>query len=236
MEITPEDKKKAARKEYLKQYYIKNLERIKARQKIYEAKNAKEIREYKKKYRVKNAEHFKKYRAENSEHKKDYDAKYYTEHVEDIKAQKKIYSAENAEYIKDYKKKHYIENAENIKEKAKNYARIRLKHDPTFRMISTMRNRLRDFFKSSNIKKTNKTFDMVGCTPEFLMEHLESQFKDGMTRENYGFKGWHIDHIIPLASAGTDIEKAEKLCHYTNLQPLWWWENFSKGDKIALCG
>ena len=96
-----------------------------------------------------------------------------------------------------------------------------------------MRRRLLHFFKSSNIKKNNKTFDMVGCTPEFLLEHLASQFKEGMTYENYGLKGWVIDHIIPLSSAGNDIEKLEKLCHYTNLQPLWWWENLSKGDKIS---
>ena len=53
-----------------------------------------------------------------------------------------------------------------------------------------------------------------------------------MTHENYGRKGWHIDHIIPLASAGSDLEKMEKLCHYSNLQPLWWWENLQKGDKL----
>jgi hypothetical protein len=42
---------------------------------------------------------------------------------------------------------------------------------------------------------------------------------------------WHIDHIIPLASAKTE-EEMIKLCHYTNLQPLWAIENMSKGSKI----
>jgi hypothetical protein len=52
-----------------------------------------------------------------------------------------------------------------------------------------------------------------------------------MTWDNYGVGGWEIDHIIPLASAKTE-EEVYKLCHYTNLQPLWANENFKKGKKI----
>jgi hypothetical protein len=50
-----------------------------------------------------------------------------------------------------------------------------------------------------------------------------------MTWENQG--KWHIDHIIPLSSAKTEKEMY-KLCHYTNLQPLWAFDNLSKGSKI----
>ncbi len=42
---------------------------------------------------------------------------------------------------------------------------------------------------------------------------------------------WHIDHIVPLASAKTESEMAA-LCHYTNLQPLWASENRRKGARI----
>jgi len=54
-----------------------------------------------------------------------------------------------------------------------------------------------------------------------------------MSWKNYGRKGWEIDHIIPLSSATTK-EELIKLCHYTNLQPLWWWENLEKGNKITI--
>jgi hypothetical protein len=53
-----------------------------------------------------------------------------------------------------------------------------------------------------------------------------------MTWENYGLYGWHIDHIIPLASANTEDELL-KLFHYTNLQPLWAEENLLKSNKIT---
>jgi hypothetical protein len=54
-----------------------------------------------------------------------------------------------------------------------------------------------------------------------------------MTWENHGVHGWHIDHIIPLSSAKDDIELLKKLCHYTNLQPLWAEENRIKSNKIT---
>jgi hypothetical protein len=72
---------------------------------------------------------------------------------------------------------------------------------------------------------------LVGCRLEVLIEHLESKFLYGMSWENYGKDGWHIDHKIPLSSAKTDREIYE-LCHYTNLQPLWAKDNLKKSNKI----
>jgi hypothetical protein len=85
------------------------------------------------------------------------------------------------------------------------------------------------YLKIFNITKRNKTFNIVGCSPQFLKEHLENQFIDGMDWDNRG--EWHIDHIIPLSSAKTEDE-LYKLCHYTNLQPLWAEDNLKKSNKI----
>ena len=61
--------------------------------------------------------------------------------------------------------------------------------------------------------------------------HLEAQFKPGMTWDNYGLKGWHVDHIRPCASFDLrDPEQQRRCFHYTNLQPLWAEENLKKGS------
>lgn len=50
-----------------------------------------------------------------------------------------------------------------------------------------------------------------------------------MSFDNQG--EWHLDHIIPLATAETE-EEIIRLNHYTNFQPLWAFDNLSKGSKI----
>jgi hypothetical protein len=52
-----------------------------------------------------------------------------------------------------------------------------------------------------------------------------------MSWNNYGKTGWHIDHIIPLSSANSE-EEIIKLCHYTNLQPLWSEDNLKKSNRF----
>ena len=100
-----------------------------------------------------------------------------------------------------------------------------------------LRRRLNHFLKVTNMRKINKTFVMVGCTPEFLKKHLEKQFHrhpdthQPMNWKNYTIHGWHVDHRIPLDSAKTS-EDIVKLNHYTNLRPMWATENLKKGNKI----
>ena len=69
--------------------------------------------------------------------------------------------------------------------------------------------------------------DIVGCTKEMFIEHIESLFTNGMSWDNWG-KGkgktvWHIDHVTAVKSGGSS--------HYTNLQPLWCIDNIRKGSS-----
>jgi hypothetical protein len=100
------------------------------------------------------------------------------------------------------------------------------------RLKRNMRTRIYDVLKASNISKNNHTSELIGCSIDFLKTHLESQFKEGMTWENYG--KWHVDHIIPCFTFDlTDPTQQKKCFHYTNLRPLWAWENLSrKRDDI----
>jgi len=145
-----------------------------------------------------------------------------------IKQGRKKYSQSSSgkETIRKYKQ------SDRGKELRKKDHLKRMKTDPLYKLIFNTRARLRMFCKASNIKKTNKTFKMVGCTPEFLKQHLEKQFKPGMTWKNNTRDGWHVDHRVPISLA-MSLEDVEKLSHYTNLQPMWATENLKKGNRIV---
>jgi hypothetical protein len=145
---------------------------------------------------------------------------------------------ENPEMMSINLKKFYEKNPEKRKIYRENYKKRkheqrkeRRKNDVVFSLINNMRSRITKFLKTLNVTKKNKTFEIIGCSPQELKEHLESQFLNGMSWENR--KEWHIDHIIPLSSAKTEDE-LYKLCHYTNLQPLWAEENIKKSNKILI--
>lgn len=75
----------------------------------------------------------------------------------------------------------------------------------------------------------------LGCSVQRLKAHLENQFRQGMTWENYGhgLGRWCIDHHIPLSSVDlTDRKQLLRVCHYRNLRPMWFDENISKGAKV----
>lgn len=75
--------------------------------------------------------------------------------------------------------------------------------------------------------------DIVGFTLNDLMHHLEKQFTDGMTWDNYG--KWEIDHIIPITafnfSSFNDYD-FKRCWALNNLQPLWEADNIHKSDKV----
>ena len=122
------------------------------------------------------------------------------------------------------------------KETIRKYVSTRRKTDPIFKLAADVRKRLRGYLRASKITKTNSTFKMVGCTPEFLKEYLEKKFyshpitNKPMTWKNHTTYGWHVDHVKPLNKAKT-LKAVEKLMYYTNLQPLWAIDNMKKGDK-----
>lgn len=177
----------------------------------YQKNNYEECLERQRIWRSKNPEwvynRFKKYRKENPEKVKENNLKFYNNNPE--------------------KRKQYRENYKNRKNQQK---KERRKNDPTFVIVNNIRSRIYKYLNKLEITKRNKTFDIVGCTPQELKEHLEKQFIDGMAWENRS--EWHIDHIIPLSSAKTEDELYE-LCHYTNLQPLWAEDNLKKSNKIV---
>ena len=98
-------------------------------------------------------------------------------------------------------------------------------------MRQRLRNRLHQALKG--YVKNGSAVSDLGCTVQELKIHLENQFEEGMTWDNWKFDGWHIDHIKPLSKFDlTDPEQLKEAVHYTNLQPLWWNENLEKGNRM----
>lgn len=122
---------------------------------------------------------------------------------------------------------HYRDNnKDRIKEDMYN----RYHNDIKRRLSTNIRSRVNKALKGAY--KPSSIVGNLGCTPNELKIHLESRFIDGMNWENYGLKGWHIDHVEPLVKFDlTDPKEFKRACHYSNLQPLWAKDNLKKGFK-----
>lgn len=128
------------------------------------------------------------------------------------------YKEKNKQWMKD----HRIERNRYVRERRKDF---------NVRLAGNLRNRLRSALRDN--LRTGSAIDNLGCSVDTLKQYLESKFQPGMTWENYGPKGWHIDHIKPLASFDlTDVKQLKIACHYTNLQPLWAKDNLKKNKLI----
>lgn len=140
----------------------------------------------------------------------------------------KLYRESHKEEMKQYKKVWEQENKENRCKKQK----TKRETDISFRLTQNLRSRVRRAIEIN--QKAGSAVKDLGCTVDELKIHLENQFRKEMSWDNYGKKGWHIDHILPLSKFDlTDREQFLKACHYTNLQPLWYDENIRKSNKVA---
>ena len=80
------------------------------------------------------------------------------------------------------------------------------------------------------MSKKSSALKLIGCSIPELKIYLENKFLPGMHWNNWNKDGWHIDHIRPCTSFDLTDEEQQKECfHYSNLQPLWASENYSKG-------
>jgi hypothetical protein len=186
--------------------------------KIYREKNLEKRKQILKNWYIKNPHYNKNYYFNNSEKIGKQNKDWYECNKDTHKKNGKMWKEKNVTKVRKY---HNNRNKE-----------LR-KNDPLKKMTFNVRTRIGVFLKKNEITKNNTTFKIVGCSPEFLKEYLEKQFISGMSWDNYGKFGWHIDHIIPLSSANTE-EEIYKLCHYSNLQPLWAQDNLIKGNRVVI--
>ena len=95
-----------------------------------------------------------------------------------------------------------------------------------------MRSRTNKAFKYQNVRKTNKTFDLLGCSHSVFERCIIHQLYGELTLENYG-KSWCLDHCLPIASFNLlDKNDMTKCFIWTNLSSMYSNENNFKMDKI----
>jgi hypothetical protein len=208
---------KKCSKESFKKYYNKNKKILSEK-----AKNKEKIP-----YSDDKRKYMKEYYSKNKEVITAKSKEYYQKNSDTIKALAKEYNKNNKEDIAKKTKEYRIKNKKDLNEKIKKKKQI----NPLFRLTCYIRSRISSIFKNSNSYENSSVKYILGCSFDEIKIHIEEQFIEDMSWENYGMYGWHIDHIVPLSSAKTE-EELIKLCHYTNLQPLWAIDNLKKGAKI----
>lgn len=173
------------------------------------------------------------YQCKRSQNKRDY-----SKHTERVKSTNDIsrkknwkrvlqssrnWSSKNREKSNAIKKAYKVRNREKYLKNERDRQREK-RWDPFFRLNKNFSKAMWANLKGR--KGYNHWEILVDYTFNDLKIHLERQFSDGMTWENYG-SYWHVDHIKPLSKC----ESFEESWKLSNLQPLKAFENLSKGNK-----
>ena len=223
------------RKEYMKKYRKENRERIYKKDKEWRENNKEKCSAISKRTWKKHREKYlktKKEKYDNDPKSKQKASqrgkKHYLENKEKILQRTRERYQEKKQEILSYAKKWRAKNKDRVRE----YHRDLMKNSPQRKIGSLLRSRIHRVVANQNTIRKGSFKELTGVNSvQELKNHLEKQFKKGMTWDNQG--EWHIDHIIPCASFDLTKESEQKKCfHYTNLQPLWAVENLSKGAKV----
>ena len=173
----------------------------------------------------------KAYKVANKDKIRAYQKQYEEENKDKISAQKKKYREENKDEIRAKKKQHYEAHKDEKIAQVVAYKRNRRQTDDAFRLLDNCRARLTRALKGN--LKTAKTFELIGCTPDELLEHLERTISPEVRALRDDEVEIVIDHIIPCAAFDFSIAEHQRICfHYTNLQYLDAPTNLSKSDTL----
>lgn len=127
------------------------------------------------------------------------------------------------------------------KEYKNNWLKNKKKGDPYYKIRASLSASLVQFLKREGTIKYGSITKLIGVSKEELKKHIETKWYshpvtgEMMSWNNYGLKGWHVDHKIPFeAFKKYDVTKEEtqkKIMSLENLQPMWGDQNRSKSNK-----
>ncbi len=213
------DKLRSECKKCLSERRIADKEKMTEYNKIYWQKTKEIQKEKNKQWREKNKDHVKNKMREwleaNKEYKKQKDKEY-----NEVNWEKK------KEYCRKWKQQDYIDLKSNPD---------RINEYNTYKIKSNISRRIRELIGQ---EKSKSSLQYLGCSLEQFKNHIQAQFQDGMSWDNYGCykkgdtkSGWHLDHIIPCNAFNLEDKYEQNACfYYLNLQPLWGKDNIIKSD------
>ena len=190
----------------------------------------------------------------NKEKRQEYRKEWYQNNIEKVKSlenlryhnnkevinekRKKLYNSDDnvRKKVREQQKKYYESNKELFYNNSKSWVEknkdrrneISKKHYHQYKTLMICRRLIKRTIKYLGTDKENSTIEFLGYTPVLLKETIESKFTDGMSWDNYG--EWHIDHIKPISSFDKN-DDPKVINSLNNLQPLWAFDNLSKGNK-----
>jgi hypothetical protein len=199
-------------------------------------------KQYKKQYKKDRSTYLKQYYINNKDHILSQQDQYYENNKEKILLRQKQYD-DTHENIIVYRKQYRKDNVEKQKKyrqtnKVKlrkyhnEYMKERKKNDPAFKLRGNCSKLI--YYALKGTKSRKSILQYLPYSIEELKQHLENQFDDNMTWENYG-SYWHMDHIIPqslLPFTSMEDENFKKCWSLSNLQPLEKIANIKKGNKL----
>lgn len=153
------------------------------------------------------------------------------------------YKSDNRGKILEGKKAHYNKNkatwdsyreknAQEIAERKRRWYADKVLSDKSYRLRERIRKMVYRTLEYTGEAKQLRAKQQLGYDAQMLKAHIERQFKSGMSWENYG--EWHIDHIKPIkVFIDEGITDPSVINALDNLQPLWAFENISKGAKYV---
>ena len=175
---------------------------------------------------------------------------YYLKNREKVLQKTAKYRKDNPELVKERKQRYYQKNKERRLEYQKHYSSLpevkkmicerekkRRNENPSYKIQTNVSRMVRLYLNKNKGTKKSRLWSALPYSPQELREHLENQFEEWMTWENYGTgEGkWNIDHIHPQSLLPYDsLEHPNflKCWALENLRPLCSLENTSKSNKV----
>jgi hypothetical protein len=216
--------------------YAANPEKYRAKGREWARAHAEEVAEKSRRYRAEHPAQCKesklKYNATHPESVKMWNRTKYLKHKEKYNAISKQYQVDHRDRLRELNRKWKHDHPEMVREAVKREY-IKRMTTPRLHLNTNISRAIHNSLKRG-AKHSRHWEDLVGFTIDNLKCHLEEQFQEGMTWENYG--EWHIDHRLPKAAFNFETPEDidfQRCWSLSNLQPMWAKENISKGARLS---